>query len=77
MTELDLSVSSLEIARHYAGIIDGLVADIEDRHLAGQFDLPVLFTETLMSSLADRERLASEVIRFAEGLVKQRKSHAG
>ena len=77
MAELDLSVSSLEIARHYAGIIDGLVADIEDRHLAGQFDLPVLFTETLMSSLADRERLASEVIRFAEGLVKQRKSHAG
>lgn len=68
MAELDLSVSALEIARHYAGIIDGLVVDAGDRHLAGQFELPVLFTETLMTTLADRERLALEVIRFADTL---------
>lgn len=68
MTELDLAVSAVEIARHYAGIIDGLVVDVGDHHLAEQFDLPVLFTETLMSSLADRERLALEVIEFAKNL---------
>ena len=70
MAELDLSVSALEIARHYAGVIDGLVVDVGDRHLAEQFELPVLLTETLMTSLADRERLALEVLRFAGTLAK-------
>lgn len=70
MAELDLSVSALEIARHYAGVIDGLVVDVGDRHLAEQFELPVLLTETLMTSLADRERLALEVLRFAGTLTK-------
>jgi len=50
------------IAACYAGLIDGLVAD--DR--AG--DVPVLQTDTLMSTADDRRRVASETLRFAEGL---------
>lgn len=73
MAELDLTVSAVEIAKHYAEVIDGLVVDVGDRHLADQFDLPVLFTETLMTTLADRERLAREVIHFAEGLASEKK----
>ncbi len=76
MAELDLSISAVEIARHYRGVIDGLVVDAGDRHLAGQFDLPVLFTETMMTTLADRERLAREVTRFAETLAGKRTSPA-
>lgn len=77
MAELDLSISALEIARHYRGIVDGLVVDAGDRHLAHQFELPVLFTETLMSTLEDRERLAREVVQFANTLTRPRTPPTG
>jgi LPPG:FO 2-phospho-L-lactate transferase len=50
------------IAAHYAGVIDGLVADEE----AG--GLPVLCTDTLMTDAEDRRRVAAETLRFAEAL---------
>jgi LPPG:FO 2-phospho-L-lactate transferase len=50
------------VADCYAGLIDGLVAD---EPVDG---LPVLQTDTLMTDSAGRRRLATETLRFAEGL---------
>jgi LPPG:FO 2-phospho-L-lactate transferase len=71
MRELGLEVSPLTIARHYAPLIDGFVLDEADRALAGQFELPVHCVPTLMRSLADKERLAREVLGFAPRLRPQ------
>jgi LPPG:FO 2-phospho-L-lactate transferase len=54
--------STEAIARCYAGLIDGLVAD----ELVG--GLPVLQTDTLMNDSGSRLRLAAETLAFAEGL---------
>ena len=50
------------IADCYEGLIDGLVAD------EAVDGLPVLRTDTLMSDAASRRRVATETLRFAEGL---------
>jgi LPPG:FO 2-phospho-L-lactate transferase len=68
MRELALDVSPLTIARHYAPLIDGFVVDSADAALAPQFDLPVHVAPTLMRSLADKERLARDVLAFAGSL---------
>ena len=56
------------IAAHYAGLLDGLVAD-EQAPSAG---LPVLVTDTLMADAAARERVARETLAFAETLASGR-----
>jgi LPPG:FO 2-phospho-L-lactate transferase len=50
------------VAEHYAGLLDGLVAD---EPVEG---LPVLRTDTLMDGAAGRARLAAQTLAFAEGL---------
>ena len=56
------------IAAHYAGLLDGLVAD-EEAPGAG---LPTLLTDTLMADAASRERVARETLAFAEGIAAAR-----
>jgi LPPG:FO 2-phospho-L-lactate transferase len=68
MSELGIAANASAIAAHYRGLIDGLVIDDADAGDAGEVDAPVLCTRTLMSDLADRERLARDVIAFAETL---------
>ena len=68
MAELGLATSARTVARHYARLIDGLVIDAADAALAQAIDLPCLATPTLMTSEADKRRLASEVLTFARGL---------
>ena len=68
MTELGLPLTPLTLARHYAGLIDGFVLDARDRSLAGSLECPVHITNTVMLNLADRERLAQEVLQFAATL---------
>jgi LPPG:FO 2-phospho-L-lactate transferase len=65
MAELGIDVTARSIAVHYAGIIDGLVIDDSDAGEAAGIDLPVLVARTLMQDLADRKRLAGEVVAFA------------
>ncbi|MBS0366132.1 MAG: 2-phospho-L-lactate transferase [Proteobacteria bacterium] len=76
MRELGLPPSPLTIANHYAGLIDGFVLDERDADLAGSLDLSLRVTNTLMSSLEDRERLAREVLQFADALARPRRSPA-
>ncbi|MGH8258098.1 MAG: 2-phospho-L-lactate transferase CofD family protein, partial [Steroidobacteraceae bacterium] len=68
MRELGVEVSPLSVARHYAEFLDGLVLDEADAALASSFDIPVRVAPTLMRRLADKERLASEVLEFARCL---------
>jgi LPPG:FO 2-phospho-L-lactate transferase len=55
-------LSSAGIAACYAGLLDGLVADRREA------PVPVLETEVLMASGAERRRLAQETLEFALGL---------
>jgi LPPG:FO 2-phospho-L-lactate transferase len=73
MRELRLPVTAIEVARHYArrDLLDGFVLDVQDEASRGEveaLDLAVLVTDTVMTSLADRERLAREVIEWASAL---------
>jgi len=51
-------------------LIDGIVIDETDVNDCPRIDLPVLVTGTMMRGLADRERLAGEIIAFAGSLVQ-------
>jgi LPPG:FO 2-phospho-L-lactate transferase len=65
MRELGIETTPLAIATHYAGLIDGLVVDESDRRFAGRCGLPTLVTSTLMSTLEDKLRLATQTLEFA------------
>jgi LPPG:FO 2-phospho-L-lactate transferase len=70
MRELGIPLTARAIAQHYATWIDGFVLDRADAAQAADFDVAVHVTDTLMSSLADRERLAREVLTFAATLAR-------
>ncbi len=70
MRELGIPPTPRAVARHYAAWIDGFVLDRADAAQADAFEVPVHVTDTLMRSLADRERLAREVLGFAATLVR-------
>ncbi len=77
MRELGLEVSPLTIARRYAGIIGGFVLDQVDAALAPRFEAPVQVASTLMRTLEDKERLAREVLDFAEFILTARSHTQG
>jgi LPPG:FO 2-phospho-L-lactate transferase len=59
--------SAAGVARAYADVLDGIVADESPNGGAGGLP-PALVTDTLMGSAADRARLAREVLDFAGSL---------
>jgi LPPG:FO 2-phospho-L-lactate transferase len=68
MRELGQSVSALEIARFYHGLVDGLVIDNADTKLCdaiAQTGIAPLVTATVMRNAQDRQQLAQDVVRFA------------
>ncbi|MBL0122979.1 MAG: 2-phospho-L-lactate transferase [Betaproteobacteria bacterium] len=72
MTELGLPVTPSAVARHYAGWIDGFVLDIRDHEYADEIQLPTLVCDTLMQTVADRQRLAGATLEFAATLTTER-----
>lgn len=66
LTELKQACTPMTIARHYGDLIDGLIIDSADTHLAQALPVPVRVTDTFMRTLEDRKRLASESVAFAE-----------
>ena len=68
MAELGLEPAAATVAAHYAGLIDGFVLDAQDSALAPLPAAALHVTDTVMLSLADRERLAREVLEFAARL---------
>lgn len=68
MGELGVPASSQAIARHYRGLIDALVIDPEDAAARDLLGVDVSVVPTLMRDDADRERLAGDVLAFADAL---------
>ena len=71
MSELGKDVSALGVARHYQGLIDGLVIDEQDRELQTEIEdlgMAVTVAPTIMHDLATRIALAQVTLEFAEQL---------
>jgi len=71
MRELGVEPSVASIARHYAGLIDGLVLDAIDAGQAAAVErlgASVKVTATLMRSDGDRIQLARDALAFARAL---------
>lgn len=68
MRELGLTPSALTVCEHYRGLIDGFVLDERDAALASRLALPTKVCDTLMHSLADRERVARCSLALAQEL---------
>lgn len=82
MQELGIEANSLAIARHYAGLIDALVLDARDADPAtceALRELGVTFavTDTLMSSLDDRRRVADVALELAASVSPHRSGARG
>ena len=78
MRELGKTPSPLTIAGHYSRFIDGFVLDERDADLAarleGDFHIPVLVCDTLMTSLEKRKALAEHVLTFSRSVVSNGKA---
>jgi LPPG:FO 2-phospho-L-lactate transferase len=68
MNELKIETTSSSIARHYAGLIDGLLVDSADAAEAAALKTRVHAAPTLMTDLASRIALAREALAFAARL---------
>ncbi|HEY1492149.1 MAG TPA: 2-phospho-L-lactate transferase [Steroidobacteraceae bacterium] len=73
MRELGVPLTAAAVAQHYEGLLDGFVLDARDQDSAATIGCPVHVTDTLMNSVADRERLAREVLGFAASLAGSRR----
>ncbi|MDB5448538.1 MAG: LPPG:Fo 2-phospho-L-lactate transferase [Phenylobacterium sp.] len=71
MRELGVEPSGLSVARHYRGLLNGLIIDHVDSSEAEALQaegVTPMVTGTVMQSDEDRIRLARETLAFAEGL---------
>lgn len=70
-SELGIEPSALAVAHHYRGLLSAFVLDTQDSALADeirQLGMDLLVSQTIMQNLDDRQRLAEDVLRFAEKL---------
>jgi LPPG:FO 2-phospho-L-lactate transferase len=65
MNEMKIETTSASIAKHYAGLIDGLVIDSTDAADVSGIAARVHAVPTLMTDLASRIALATEALAFA------------
>ena len=59
----------LTVVEHYAGLLDGFVIDQQDRAEQSRLPLPTLTTDTIMTDLPSKCRLAAEVLQFSRSLM--------
>jgi len=69
MREMGYPVTPVTIAAHYDDVLDGFVLDREDAAAAGHVRMPALVTDTIMSDLESKARLAEAVLDFAAPLI--------
>lgn len=65
MRELQLAPSALTVANYYSTFIDGFVLDKTDADLDAEIPIRTVAIDTLMNSIEDRQRVASETLAFA------------
>ena len=70
MAELGVPATAEQVAAHYAGLIDGFILDERDAALDGALAMPTWVAQSLMVTLADRERLAAAALDFLGALRK-------
>jgi LPPG:FO 2-phospho-L-lactate transferase len=68
MRELGFEATAAAVAQHYGDVLDGCLLDRGDAGIAAPSGVEVRSAATLMTSLADRETLAREVLAFADSL---------
>ncbi len=68
MAELGVPATSRAIAKHYEGLIDGLVIDTADADGLDDPGVASFATGILMRDMADREALARQTLWFADRL---------
>ena len=71
MSELGLEASALEVAKHYRGLIDGLVLDTIDAGLAGavaSLGIRPCVTDTIMRDSEGAIALAQRTLKFLDEL---------
>lgn len=71
MTELGMESNVETVARHYHGLVDGLVIDAEDADAGAAIEslgMGVLVTNTIMKTLEDRTDLARACMDFCKQL---------
>jgi LPPG:FO 2-phospho-L-lactate transferase len=69
--ELGIEPSALAVAKHYRNILDGFVLDHVDSDLEDEIkklNMKTWKTNTLMNNIADRTRLANDVLHFIGSL---------
>lgn len=68
MAELGMPVTALAVARHYRGLVDGMVIDQVDAAQAPAIEalgIRVLISQSVMRTPDDKVKLAEEVLSFA------------
>lgn len=70
MSELGLEPSAAAVARRYRDLLDVYVLDRLDAAEAADLDMAVTPAPTLMTTLADRENLARDVLASADALAE-------
>ena len=69
--EMGIEPSALSVAQHYSSLLSGFVMDKVDAKLVNAIQsegIDVLVTDTLMKTQEDRQRLAGEILYFADNL---------
>jgi len=66
MAELGVPSTSRSIARHYGGLLHGLIIDADDAAEGDEIRSLVHAVPTLMKTDQDRDRLAREALKFAD-----------
>ncbi len=77
MSELGVPATALEVARHYRGLVDAMVIDKVDGHLAPaiqQLGMDVRVVPTVMRNLDDKIALAKDVLALVKHLKSARRS---
>ena len=73
MAELGMIPSAAEVAKRYGDLLDGYVMDAGDAEEAKHVTPRVTLAPTLMTNLAEKERLARVVLEAADALVSQKR----
>ncbi len=71
ITEQGMKVGPATIARYYAGLIDGLVIDLQDAACRSEIEdlgIRVCVAQTMMTDRQSRAALARQTVNFATGL---------
>ncbi len=67
-SELGIEPSAFAVAEHYRGLLTGFVLDKMDEKISKDVSVKTLLTDTLMQNIADRARLANDVLHFIGSL---------